>query len=238
MKKQHVLTVIIWLSFLLYVKAQDTVYVNGKQKIYKNGISADDYQSPLIKDDYLLEFSYGYPFVPMQEASFFGLDIFSETSNKRTISNTNHLCFRADYQLNNFYSVGLELTYANQQLEYIRKYYSPINPNAPSTDTTYQATVSKLRLLTKINYHFNISERFDAFGTAGFGYKQFNYSTRDTYLSSNDVINEILPLAVRFSIGGRFFINKDVAVHVEGGIGGPMMQIGITYKLHSSYYGK
>ena len=232
--------VLMLFSCLVCIKttAQDTVFINGKPKIYKNGVNTTDEQSPLIKDDYLVEFSYGYPFVPIREAAFFGLDIFTETSKKRTITNTNHLCFRADYQLNNIYSIGLELTYATQSLEYVRKYYSPINPTQPATDTTYQATVTKLRFLTKLGYHFNISDRFDAFGTAGFGYKQFNYTTRDSYLTTDNVINDILPIAIRLSIGGRFFVSKDFAVHVEGGFGGPMMQVGITYKLHSNYYSK
>lgn len=238
MKKLIKLYFLFTCCLTLNLFAQDTVFINGKPKIYKNGINTTDEQSPLVKDDYLIEFSYGYPFVPIREAEFFGLDIFSETYKKRIISNTNHLCFRADYQLNNIYSIGLELTYAAQSLEYVRKYFSPINPTQPSTDTTYQATVTKLRFLTKIGYHFNISERFDAFGTAGFGYKQFSYSTRDTYLTSNEVINDILPLAIRLSIGGRFFVSKDFAVHVEGGLGGPMMQVGLTYKLHSTYYSK
>ena len=238
MKNKYLLFATMCIVLFFKLNAQDTVYINGKPKIYKNGINTTDDLSPLVKDDYLVEFSYGYPFVPMREASFFGLDIFSQTANKRTITNTNHLCFRADYQLNNVYSVGLELTYATQTIEYLRKYYSPINPTLPATDTLYQATVTKLRFLTKFGYHFNISERFDAFGTAGFGYKQFNYTTRDTYLTSNNVINDILPLAIRISVGGRFFISKNFAVHVEGGLGGPMMQVGFSYKMHSTYYGK
>ena len=61
-------------SCLVCIKttAQDTVFINGKPKIYKNGVNTTDEQSPLIKDDYLVEFSYGYPFVPIREAAFFG----------------------------------------------------------------------------------------------------------------------------------------------------------------------
>ena len=218
--------------------SQDTVFVNGKPKVLKkgSGFGGFDAESPLKKDDYLLEFSYGYPFVPIREASFFGLDVFSQTANRRTIKNTNHLCFRASYQLNDVYDFGLELTYAAQTIEYVRKFYSQNNPMLPPTDTMYQATVSKLRFLAKFGYHFNISDRFDAFGSAGFGFKQFNYSTRDSTLTTGSVMNDILPVAVRISLGGRFFISKELAVHVEGGLGGPIMQVGLTYKMHSNYY--
>ena len=82
-----------------------------------------------------------------------------------------------------------------------------------------------------MGYHFNISERFDAYGTMGFGLKLFSYSSRDSYASSN-VSNIGFPLAIRLSLGGRFFLTDNIAIHVEGGIGGPMMQVGLTKKMH------
>lgn len=230
--------ILIILTFVLAFQNQsssqtDTIWVNGVPKIKKRGASDEFGPSPVKKDDYLFEASYGYPFVPLREANAFGVDYLTNTTVYKITKNTNHICLRLDYQLNEEISVGLEFTYANTEFLYKRT-YTPLltNTNTPTTDSSFNAQVTKIRFLAKMGYHFNISERFDAYGTAGFGYKQFTYSSRDSYLTSQNVLNDILPVAVRLSIGGRFFLTNTFAIHVEGGVGGPMMQIGATYKMH------
>jgi opacity protein-like surface antigen len=209
----------------------DTVWVNGVPTVNRKKGNDESDSSPLKKDDYLLEVSYGYPFTPVREAAFFGLNIFTNTKGKGTSKNLNHICLRADYQLNTDFSVGLELTYASQTFEYYRTYTSYVSNVPVSHDSLFSAKASKIRFLAKLGYHLNISERFDAYGTAGFGFKQFNYSTNDSYLTTANLINEISPVAIRGSIGGRFFVSENFAIHVEAGIGGPIMQFGLTYKI-------
>jgi len=229
---------IIATFLLLFVglssQAQDTVMVNGVPKIYKKKKVEDYDASPLVKDDYLIDISYGYPFAPLQEAQMFGINFFSNTRTNKMIRNTNHLCARMDYQLNSEISVGLEFTYASMEFDYVRSQTIQSGSTTVITDSLFGAKATKIRFLAKLGYHFNISDRLDAYGTAGFGFKQFTYSSADYYLTTNNLVNEILPIAVRASIGGRFFLNKNMAIHVEGGIGGPMMQIGLTFKFHSS----
>ncbi|MDX2174713.1 MAG: outer membrane beta-barrel protein [Bacteroidota bacterium] len=219
---------------ILKLYSQDTIFVNGVPKInkVKKGLSGSENLSPLKKDDYLFELSYGYPFVPLREASFFGLDLFSNTKLKKTESNINHICARTEYQLNEEFSVGLEFTYAETKFNYTRSYYNSTYTNTSITDSTFTAKASKIRFLAKMGYHFNISEKFDAYGTAGFGFKSFKYETRDAVLLSTNFVNDVIPIAVRLSVGGRFFLKENIAIHVEGGIGGPMMQMGLTYKMH------
>ncbi len=214
--------------------AQDTIYVNGVPKITKKKTYEEVHASPLVKDDYLIDLSYGVPFNPVREAGIFGIDLFESTTNSQITRNTNHLCGRVDYQLNEEYGVGLELTYASIQFEYKRLYSVRSGTNIVVRDSAFITTASKIRFLAKMSYHFNISDRFDAYGTVGFGYKQFKYGTRDNYLTTTSFANQILPVAIRASIGGRFFVSKNVAVNVEGGIGGPIMQLGLSFKMHSS----
>ncbi|MGZ3899611.1 MAG: outer membrane beta-barrel protein [Bacteroidia bacterium] len=226
--------VTFFLAFQNQASAQnDTIWVNGVPKIKKRQPAEEMNPSPVKKDDYLFEASYGYPFVPLREANAFGVNYLTNTSVYKIVKNTNHICLRLDYQLNDEFSVGLEFTYANTEFLYKRSYPPLITgSNTAVTDSSFNAQVTKIRFLAKMGYHFNISERFDAYGTAGFGYKQFTYSSRDSYLTSQNVLNDILPVAVRLSIGGRFFLTNTFAIHVEGGVGGPMMQIGASYKMH------
>ncbi len=225
-------------SFFIALSSQaqyDTVYVNGVPKITKKKTPQELIgASPLKKDDYVLGISYGLPFSPLWESSLFGLNYLGSTSSSRSVSNLNHICGNADYQLSDEFSVGLELTYAAINIEYTKSYsvYNPGTGTNSVHDSSFSARFSKLRFLVKMGYHFNISEKFDLYTTGGFGYKQFNYVSKDAHLSSTDFMNQVLPLAIRASVGGRFFFNPDLALQVEGGIGGPLMQIGLCYKMH------
>lgn len=223
---------------VLFCNAQDTIWVNGVPKITERGVSPlDNSQSPLQKDDYMFEIGYGVPFSPSQEASFFGLSYFNSATVKSTSFNSNHICARGDYMVSKDFSFGLELTYAAQQFQYTKQFTTYDTTGMPHVhDSLFHARLSKLRFLARLSYHLNISDRFDAYGTMGFGYKQFNYSGNDAEISSATMANQIMPIAIRASVGGRFFINDNFALNVEAGLGGPIMQIGITYKLHSTYY--
>lgn len=226
------LVFIILVSDFVYAQT-DTVYINGVPKIRKRGSSIEELEpSPLKKDDYLFELSYGVPYAPVKEADFFGLDLFTNTVVGKTIKTTNHICARVDYQLNKEYSVGLEFTYASTSFSYIRHYAVRTGTTLTSIDSSFTAKATKVRFLAKMGYHLNISEKFDAYGTAGFGYKEFRYSTKDAYVNTTDFFNKIFPVAIRVSLGGRFFLKENIAIHVEGGIGGPLMQIGLSWKMN------
>lgn len=218
----------------LTAQQNDTLWVNGVPKVKRRSVEELN-PTPMRKDDYVIEISYGYPFVPLREAEAFGVNYLTNTTVYKINRNTNHLCGRVDYQLNDEFSVGLEATYASTQFDYRRTYSIGTYTSITTVDSSYSATVTKFRFLAKMAYHFNLSERFDAYGTLGFGYKQFTFSTADSYLSTTNLLNDVLPLAVRGSVGGRFFVSPNFAVHVEGGVGGPMMQVGLSFKMHSTY---
>ena len=233
--KKLILLFVLGLCMSNHLMAQtDTIWVNGVPKLNKKkNINIEELNpSPLKKDDYLFEVSYGYPFMPLKESNFFGLGNLSSANLIRTIKNSNHICLATDYQLNDEFSVGLELTYASADFEYNRSYTLGTSTIPNRKDTIYAAHAKKIRFLAKISYHLNISERFDAFGTAGFGVKQFVYTTKDSQINNADVSNSIFPVAIRVAIGGRFFLKPNLAIHIEGGLGGPLMQIGLSYKMH------
>lgn len=232
--KKSLFTLVTLLTFLLNSYSQfDTVYVNGVPTISRKGKPISELGlSPLVKDDYVLDLSYGVPFMPVKEADVFGLNLFENTTSGRIVGGFDHICAGIDYLFNSEYGVGLELTYATIQYQYVRTLAIRSGTNITVRDSSFKTTASKVRFLAKVSYHYNISEKFDAFTTAGFGYKQFKYGTKDSYLTTGDVLTRILPVAIRLSLGGRFFISKQLAIHVEGEVGGPIMQAGISYKMH------
>lgn len=229
------------LSIAVQTNAQyDTVYVNGIPKVFnkKNGGNTPDAtssESPLKKDDYLFEFAYGYPFLPESEAKYFGVSLGSLNNNLINVS-TNHIMGRVDYQLNDLFSVGLEGTYAYKSWDYSYRIARSQGTITTNKDTLISAKATKLRVLAKFSMHTNFSERFDGYITAGLGYKDFRVTYRNPY-SSNVSFSSGPPIAVRLAVGGRFFLNPKTALNIEFGGGGPLMQIGLSFKFHDSYYG-
>lgn len=240
MVKQLFLFSLVFVSTLTQVKAQyDTVYVNGIPKIFNKKNATNDEtamanNSPLKKDDYLFEFAFGYPFLPENEASYYGVNLGSLNNNLVNV-NTNHIMGRVDYQLNDLFSVGLEGTYAYKSWDYSYRIARTQGTVNISKDTLINAKATKLRMLAKFSMHTNFSERFDGYITAGLGYKDFRVTFRNPY-SSTISYSSGPPIAVRLAVGGRFFLNPRTALNIEFGGGGPLMQIGLSFKFHDSYY--
>jgi len=230
---------VLLMSFNRLAAQLDTVYVNGVPKVYKkdnkNKGENVNHNSPLLKDDYLVEFAYGYPFLPENEASFYGVNLGSTNSNAINI-NTNHIMGRVDYQLNELFSLGLEGTFAHKSWDYGYR-ISRVSSGTITTvkDTLISAKATKIRVLAKFSVHTEISERFDGYITAGLGYKDFRVSYKNPY-SSIVSYSSGPPIAVRLAVGGRFFLNPKTALNIEFGGGGPIMQIGLSFRFHDSYY--
>lgn len=88
----------------------------------------------------------------------------------------------------------------------------------------------KYRILAKMSYHFATSEHFDPYLTWGAGYKNTKiYSNEPGEI--RDVNVNLVPLAFRAGIGMRYFFTDAFGVNAEVGLGGPIVQGGISFKL-------
>jgi opacity protein-like surface antigen len=206
--------------------AQDTVYVNGQMRVTgkNSSVTGEESYSPLVKNDYMLEVGYGFPYLAEYE---------TELGNSKYSPNaqtTNHIIGKLDYVVNEEISLGIDATYSQKTWNYTSSYYDINTGN--SHDTSYSASVRKFRLVLKASYHFNISDRIDTYTSAGVGYKSIKVKTG----SSKEFTGQaLIPISVRSSVGCRFFINPTLAAHVEIGLGGPIMQFGLTLKFHDDY---
>ena len=114
--------------------------------------------------------------------------------------------------------VGIEGTWASATVRYIG-----------NNGLIYTAGVDKIRVLAKMSFHFATGEKVDPYLTWGLGYKNTNVYTNEPS-AVNDISLNIVPIAFRVGIGMRYFFTDMIGVNAEVGLGGPMMQGGLSLK--------
>lgn len=185
------------------------------------------------KGKFIMDAFYGYPYFV---GKYVKTVVSQSGSGNINVTNLNHLGFKFEYMLNKMIGLGLEYTYASVTAKYVET-NSVYNNNTnmyENQNFNYTVGINKQRLLAKINIHFATSKFLDPYATGGIGYKQTNvYSNNiNDQQSVNDVDNalNILPVAFRLGIGMRYYFIKNLGIGVEAGIGGPLIQAGISGK--------
>jgi len=97
----------------------------------------------------------------------------------------------------------------------------------------YKASVPRLRVMGKFNFHFTKSDNFDAYAAFGAGYGSFKLVTETN--DPNYIFTEIsnpIPVSIRFAVGARYFFNDNLGLNLEFGVfGGALINGGISYKI-------
>lgn len=144
---------------------------------------------------------------------------YSADSLNSTPHNYNQFGAKVEYLVNDKLGLGIEGTYALATVDYRGndlKYYT--------------AGMSKYRVLAKMNYHFATGEHIDPYLTWGVGYKSTKIYTNEPG-GVKDINVNLIPLAFRAGIGMRYFFTDALGVNAEVGLGGPMIQAGLSLKL-------
>lgn len=164
--------------------------------------------------DIIAEAYYGYPY--LMGALY--KQYLADTLGLRKITNLNHIGFRAEYMKWNTVSLGIEYTYALLTMRY-----------QGSNGKYYTAGIGKKRILAKVSYHYSIDEHLDMYYTAGIGYTITNFTTDQPGIAIKQM--NAIPVASRLGAGIRYFFNDTFGVNAEAGLGGPLIQAGISLKL-------
>lgn len=180
---------------------------------------------------FILDAYYGYPYL---FGSYIKQIATTNYSNVQ-VTNLNHLGGKFEYMLNNIIGLGIDYTYASSVANYSETqsvYQNGANVNVTSN---YTAKIIKQRMLAKINIHFATSKYLDPYATGGIGYKNSLVSSNNIndQANVNDLNNSflnILPIAFRLGIGLRYYFLENIGVCVEAGIGGPLVQAGLSGK--------
>jgi opacity protein-like surface antigen len=203
-------------------------------------------QSSKQKDEYcvqkgkfIFDVYYGYPYVMGNYVK----SVFDSNSNNNnnnnspieSVKNWNHIGGKFEYMINDEVGIGLEYTYASVDVNYKEDKSVIINGQSTVQTFHYKATLYKQRALARVNFHFATTDKFDPYGTIGFGYKASllksnNPDDQQSVKDFNTTFINIFPISFRLGIGARYFFTQNIGISAEAGIGGPSVQIGLCGK--------
>ncbi len=164
----------------------------------------------------LVDAFYGFPYIngALLESAYS-----SSTGNtNNAVHNLGHLGGKVEYMLSNKISLGIEFTYADATIRY-----------QSNNLLYYTAGIRKYRILGKMSYHFATTEKLDPYFTWGAGYKNTTVYTNEPAATREVTIN-LVPVSLRVGLGLRYFFTDAFGINAEVGIGGPIMQAGLSLK--------
>ncbi|MFY9308982.1 MAG: outer membrane beta-barrel protein [Bacteroidia bacterium] len=180
--------------------------------------------------NFVIDAYYGYPYVvgKILKNLSNGDDNGVEISSAR---NTNHIGGKFEYMINDHFGIGADYTFA-RVTNYINTldYRNEIGQYKVANGS-YKESLTKQRVLVRMNIHFGTTSTIDPYISFGAGYKQSVY--KNDFPSDypiNDVNINLIPISFRAAIGMRWFFMDGIGLNFEGGIGGPAIQGGVSVK--------
>lgn len=203
--------------------------------LFTNSKAQDNSESDkCVKEGtFIIDGFYGYPYYIGKYVNDISKDN-STSTDYTNVTNLNHLGGKFEYMLNKVVGLGLEYTYASVNAKYNETRTVNVGGVNQLQTTNYTASITKQRILAKVNIHFATSKYLDPYATGGIGYKGVlaktdnPYEVQDTQ-DLNQLLN-ILPISFRLGIGLRYYFIKNLGVGIEAGLGGPIIQGGLSLK--------
>jgi hypothetical protein len=185
--------------------------------------------------DFIVDAFYGYPYVlgnAIKEAFKSSNNNSINNTNVISVTNLNHIGAKFEYMVTEDIGIGLEYTFAGVYMQY---YDINTNSNGLTIAGYYNASLTKQRILGRVNFHYATTAHFDPYACIGAGYKKSVLKTTNPYDNySVDAFNtgilNAFPVSFRLGVGVRYFFNDYIGLNIEGGIGGPSVQGGVTVK--------
>ena len=147
--------------------------------------------------------------------------------SNETIDNVGPLGLNLSFMVSDDVSAGLDVNYSkcSKTFEYIG--YDSLNTE------TFNGSRTIIRAMVSVNYHMHINDRVEGYLGIGAGYRdpENNFSSTDSNYVDLSPINEN-NFAFRISGGLNIFINKQIGINTEFGLGGGgLIRLGLFYKL-------
>jgi hypothetical protein len=195
-------------------------------------ISFNSFSQSLFVGNHIIEPYVGFPNVTKY---FPILALNQEPKNVTSYAGLPPSGFRYSYMLTDDISFGVDVIFDRSRKDFV------------STDTVFQnggwqylsyegqRTQTRLRLQARLNFHIPISQpNADAYIGLGFGtnnrwIKDYKNGVLDRELKGSDAI--LIPFSMRVCYGYRYYFNYNLGIVGEVGVGGPLLSIGLSYKL-------
>lgn len=141
---------------------------------------------------------------------------------------------RMTYMVGDVLGIGLDLIYTQASASYSLKDSSFYNNTWNYSTNDYYIIKKRLRPQIRFDFHLGSDNpSFDSYFGVGVG---GNMRSREAYFNDSLVSNKpneldvVIPVSLRLCYGFQYFFNYNLAVVTELGLGGPLIQAGLTYR--------
>ncbi len=133
-----------------------------------------------------------------------------------------------EHALSDRIGIGINIAYVGATVSYLDKSYI--------VDTTsmtfYKQTInwSSYSILTRFNFHFANSEKFDPYMGIGVGYRGaiWKYTDNDPNYDNSASVSSWFPLGFETTIGARYYFSPAIGAYMEFGLAKALLQFGLT----------
>ena len=138
---------------------------------------------------------------------------------------------RVTTKINDDFSFGLDLMYGSASVNFDRTDTLFINGQWTYPTTNYDVTKRRLRVQFRFNRHFGNNPNFDQYVGFGVGSnKRWRKEFVNDSLTTPETTDSAIPLSMRLCYGFQYYPIYNLGIGGEVGLGGPFLQIALTYK--------
>ena len=143
--------------------------------------------------------------------------------------------FRYSYMFSDAFSLGIDLMYNTLNEKYRTSQDVFMNNAWTTINKNMLVSTQRLRVHVRMNFHFFASNAMsDSYLGVGFGTNNKWKKTSENgnvieKISGSEAV--ILPFSLRLCYGYRYFFNYNWGIHGEVGFGGPLLSLGLSYKI-------
>lgn len=154
--------------------------------------------------------------------------LFTATDNQTIVSSSfiGPVGLKGEYMFSDKMSIGAEFNYTAMSWQY--------DEVDSASSTVYHYTLDRniVRFMPRLNIHFGGSENFDGYFGISAGYRNATYKlTSNNPNQKDDSVDGLIPIAMRFSLGGRYYFTENIGLLMEIGVGGgTIFHTGFSFK--------
>ena len=143
--------------------------------------------------------------------------------------------FRYSYMLSDAFSLGIDLIYNSLSEKYRTSQDVFMNNTWTTINKNMLVSTQRLRIHVRMNFHFSaFSDMSDSYLGLGFGTNNKWKKTSENgnvieKISGSEAV--IFPFSLRLCYGYRYFFNYNWGIQGEVGLGGPLLSLGLSYKI-------
>lgn len=133
-----------------------------------------------------------------------------------------------EHLVNDVVGLGLEAGYSKVTVDYDGEG----DLSNPGSLYHYTINFTSVRVMFRANFHFALSNHFNAYGLVSAGYRslKWNYSSSDPNAAEKLAYNSTFPFGFKPGFGLRYFFNDNIGLNLEVATGTPVLSGGLTLK--------